>query len=247
MIRPTMLLKTERDSTKEESHHEAKVSRKSRILNHQRYEASKTRLDLEECVDDPAASVEPTTKGIHLHSQSEMEAQHQQVASEGNYEGYRRGSSHCKKFIKDVTKTHISRPEIIKDKSKPHANVEMPKKKIHGVGSEEVLSATSPSHLPSTTHAGVTMGSVNRQDPMLVATPEWRPHKLIQARPVRTTTVVTGVLAVVLTLVCLVWYVKTRKRKGKIVSLGRRGVSVGAWDERAEEAMIVCEGGEYRD
>ena len=241
------MLNTERENIKEESHHEVKRSMESHILNYNHgYESSETHLELEECIEDPAAPVEPVIERARLRVQSEMGTPYEQVASESNHERYVKGTMYCKKSTEGVMKTYISRPEIIKDKSKPHANIKM-RKETAATGSEKVFLAASPAHSSSTTYTGVTMRSINRQGPILPAAPEWRPRGLGQARGVRGATVVTGVLAVVLTLVCLVWYAKTWTRKGKIVSLGRGGVSVGPWDERAEQGMVVYEGREYRE
>jgi hypothetical protein len=90
--------------------------------------------------------------------------------------------------------------------------------------------------------------NINRQNPILPTAPtKWRLRELGQGRDVSTTTIVTCVLAMVLTMACLVWYAKIRKRKGGIVSLGRKEVSLGPWDERAEEGMVICEDGEYTE
>jgi hypothetical protein len=245
-----MMLIKEMESTKEESHHEIKSGMESHTLSYnQGIKAAQTHLDIDECVEDPAVPVESIDEKVRLRPQSGTGIPYEQVVSENNHKGYRKGNMHCKKSMKDVMTTHISRPEIIKDKSKPHTKVQVPKKKIHSTASKEALLAVLPPQSSSTTHAGVfTVENINRQNPILAAAPtKWRPRELGQGRDVSTTTIITCVLAMVLTLACLVWYAKMRKRKGRIMSLGRRGVSLGPWDERAEEGMVICEDREYTE
>jgi hypothetical protein len=171
---------------------------------------------------------------LKLNTHAQLEKAHEQVVSAGTHRSSIKklaSTTHCKKSA-NHTKSHMERP--LQQIQRPHI-------KTNEVDENPLTASPSPSGI-----------SVSGEQKMITSLPKDGNHPR-HSHHMRNGLVISGVLAVVLSLVFVVWYRKTRKRAWVFRQLkdrrrGRtRGNSVGPWDERAEEGFVMYESDGFED
>jgi hypothetical protein len=171
---------------------------------------------------------------LKLNTHAQMEKAHEQVVSASTQTSSMTklaSTTNCKKSA-NHTKPHMERP--LQQIQSPHI-------KTNEVDEHLLTASPSPSGI-----------SVFGEQKMITSPPKDGQHPR-HSHQMRNGLVISGVLAVVLSLVFVVWYRKTRKRAWAFRQLkdrgrGRaRGNTVGPWDARAEEGFVMYESDGFED